>query len=185
MAYPTDEEVAAFCGVTDPSTLSALRLSVIAEFERRAGWAHFLSTPGTRYFSCAGDPDLWLDCGLLAVSSLEVDGVAMVENTDYELWPYNARPAKKIRFRSVPHCEPRGIVVTGEWGYAAACPPDVRLAIMNACRAASEDASSGGAVRITQGPVTIDYGTASALDRILARTPSFAGAIQRYRFRTL
>lgn len=186
MSYPTDAEVAAYAATDVSPALAAVRLAVIAEFERRAGWAYFVAQAGTRYFSCTGEADLWLDCGLVSITSVAVDGVAQTENADYEAWPYNGSPKKKLRFRSVPYADPRGIVVTGEWGFASSCPPDVRLAIMDACRNALGDASGGGAARVTQGPVTVDYGTGGeTLERVLYRTPSFSAAIARYRFRTL
>jgi hypothetical protein len=174
------------------AALAGFLASAIAEFEKRAGWIYFTpSGSGTvLYHSCDGTNDLWLDCGIITLGGMTVDGVAMTEKTDFELWPYNRSPKKRIMFRGIPSCNPRGIAVTANWGYAADVPAPVALGIKDAClamlaeRAASLlSAASGGDVnRLKQGPVEISFQSESKGD-VYEMAPSFCRAVSLYKFR--
>lgn len=202
MAYPVVADIVAYLegegfelDASQMASLGGILSGVIAQWEKDSGWMYFVSSGAgvVHRYSCNGDAILPLDCGIITLASVVVDGVTLTENTDFELWPYNRSPKKEIRFRTIPWCDPRGIVVTATWGYAATCPADVFLEIQKACgaelmertRVSSSVEEGGDAASLKQGPVTIEFDSSSGSGKNSNRPPSFMSAINRYRFRTL
>lgn len=160
-----------------------------AEFERLAGWRPFLGTTQTRKFDAPEGEMLFLCGGLLALTSLTVDGTAYVADTDFYLMPGNAELAGEpwtwVEFASAPSCARRGIVIVGTWGRVTAIPEAVRHAVLclgaEAAMPSIVAAKSGGAQQWTEGDVTERYGP----DGLAAITggwrASAAAAARRYR----
>lgn len=107
-------------------------------------------TNSTRYYDGNGMTKLKID-DLRSITSLSVDGVALVENTDYYLYPLNAttdgkpyewveliQPETRLNTNSriavtSPYVFERGqrnIVITGKFGYSITVPKSVKLAAL-------------------------------------------------------
>jgi|GEM_PF-5392481 len=111
--------------------------SAVVDFEQRTGWAPFLAanTDSTRYYAAADDRGLLsLDGGLVAITSLNVNGQAYTQNTDYWLRRSNAvavhAPYEQIQFATcragaLHSAAPDRIAITGRWGYTATLPANV------------------------------------------------------------
>lgn len=103
----------------------------------------------TKYFNGNGSKRINIG-DLREVTSVTVDGVALVQNTDYYLYPLNAgsegRPYTAIelvqpetnyananpRSGGVPYIFEelqRNVVVVGKWGYSEEAPADIQLAL--------------------------------------------------------
>lgn len=142
MAMPTGTELAAFLvarGIltevpADVSDMDDIMLSVVAGWERDTGWKPFLSPAGelTRTYELQGNL-LFLECGLITVDTLEVDGNELTEGTDFWLQPANEDRKTRILFNNLQSSQPSGIEINGHWGYTYDIDdcPDVTRALLS------------------------------------------------------
>jgi|GEM_PF-3159285 len=151
---------------TSPVDLVGAAAAGQAQFEMIAGWRPFLGATQTRKFDGPPEGRLFLGAGLLALTSLTVDGTAFVADTDFYLMPDNAdlagAPWTWVEFASAPSCSRRGVVIVGTWGRVTAIPEVVRHAVL--CFGAIEAMpsiiaeKSGGVQQWTEGDVSERYG---------------------------
>jgi hypothetical protein len=106
----------------------------------------FAPATATRTYYASQSSILWID-DLISITSLTRDGIALVNNTDYEARPLNldvARPhydrlirlsgRTEIGWSTSQNPRPR-VAITGSWGYAAAVPgPVARACLIMAAR---------------------------------------------------
>jgi hypothetical protein len=126
-----------------------------AKWENTTGYKPFLGATQTRYFDPPGPHSsrsysqlkggrsvLWLDTGLVSVTSVTVDTVAYTQTApgsstlnDYWLEPANApddgRPYEQINFWGPVYGLPNSVVVVGTWGFGAAIPDDAFQGMLN------------------------------------------------------
>lgn len=153
MAYITEQEIEQYSGVDIPSTMSTLLASIISSIEKiieeTTGRKFVAPNPDddtTRYYDGNGLKRLNID-DIRSITSLVVDGVSLVKDTDYYLYPLNAiadsKPYEAIELiQSIsgsnrnPRAgttyifeeDQRNIVITGKFGYSASLPAPIKLA---------------------------------------------------------
>ena len=160
-AYPTDAdllELIQSTGVIDTSgtNFGRMRLqdkidSAIGDWEQRTGWEPFLADgvdvtrlydpPGpnvTRQGGIlnlrGGGKKLFLDAGLVALTSLNVAGIAYELGTMFWLRPDNAPARRKpftwIEFLVPVFGSPQSVSITGRWGFWTAIRQQVFEAVL-------------------------------------------------------
>lgn len=202
MSYWTSAEIKTYIesdtftlSASDEAILDDIRDGVISEFETRTGWnGNFVAQSGTQYYTLSGRSQrMVLDVPAITVSSFTIDGSAQTVNSDYWLEPLNDARKLFIDLGYPRSSAVRGAVVVGTFGYAAACPADVNIAIAEAVLAVYRDrvnaqgsVEDGGDVsELKQGPVSIkfDGSSRSSIAKVLNRCPSFGTAVEIYTFR--
>jgi Phage gp6-like head-tail connector protein len=143
----------------DDSTLERIITSVSREIENFCGGRRFYALSETRYYTARWDNDLLVD-DVLTVSSLatDQDGDRIYETvwatTDYDLYPLNATldggPYWKIGVAPngnywFPAGVPRGVKLTGSFGYATTTPAEIEQACLfqSALAARAKDSPTG------------------------------------------
>lgn len=153
MAYITEQEIEQYSGIDIPSTMSTLLGEIISGIEKlieeTTGRKFVAPTPDndeTRYYDGNGLKRLNID-DLRSITSLVVDGVSLVKDVDYYLYPLNAvadgKPYEAIELvQSIsgsnrnPRAgttyifeeDQRNVVITGKFGYSASLPSAIKLA---------------------------------------------------------
>jgi hypothetical protein len=195
MAYPVGSDLAAALvarGIltavpADTTELSDIMSGVCTEFERDSGWLPFLYPGGetTRTFDPPTTPVLFLNVGLLDITTFEVSDTAQVAGEDYWLEPAGSGPYTRIRFAYQPAGEPQSIEINGEWGYTTVLPADLERALIGKAVAvylrdtANAYVGIGGVpTRIKQDDVEKEYGENGTLIKQFER--AYANAVSRY-----
>lgn len=164
MAYVTKQQVKNYLGITWTAELDSFIDTLISSAEKfieefcgdsRFGKRSFEApSPDeavVKYFNGNGRERLYIG-DVRSISSLVVDGVTLVENTDFYTYPLNAvaeeKPIIAIELvqpeTSTANANPRqgstipyifeelqrSVVATGKWGYSAVVPNDITLATM-------------------------------------------------------
>lgn len=163
MAYITKSEIEQYLGLQIDASLQTFMDTLIAMAQeyieiycgggivaRRVFDA--ADTDSTRYFDGKGLTRLKID-DLRAITSMSADGVALVANTDYYLYPLNAiadgrpyewieliQPQTRISGNQNSRIEvtspysfwdnQRNITIVGKFGYSTAVPKSVKLAAL-------------------------------------------------------
>lgn len=174
--------------VTDDlsDTLQAAIDGAVDTFQENTGWTPFLAadTDSTRYFDApgarqpsgrtGGGKKLFLDGGLVSLTSLKIDGVLQTAGSDFFLQPYNNETCTKVLFDAGVYCESKGIEIVGRWGYGTVIPEAVweavrdkaasrMLASLGNLRRVNSEASQGSQVKAKEtGPVRTEYATVDA-----------------------
>ena len=161
MSYVTKDEVKKYLGVNFTSGLDTFVDKVISatekyverycgedKFGKRVFVAPDPDVASTRYFNGNGDTRLYVG-DLQEITSLVVDGVELVEDEDYMLYPLNpndgeayqwielVQPVTRIntnsRLGSAPYIFEVGqanVEVEGKWYFTETPPDDVQLAVL-------------------------------------------------------
>ena len=164
MAYATKTEIKNYLGITWDAGLDSFIDTLIASatkfIEEHCGESRFgkriFEKPSpdsavVKYFDGNDEQRLYIG-DVRSISSLVVDGVTLVENTDYYTYPLNAvaegKPIIAIELvqpeTSLGNANPRSgstipyifealqrsVVITGKWGHSATVPSDISLATM-------------------------------------------------------
>lgn len=195
MAYPNGSDLAAALvtrGILsavpgDVTNLADIISGVCTEFERDTGWVPFLYPGGetTRNFDPPTTPVLFLNVGLLDVTTFTVSDTAQTVEEDYWLEPAGSGPYTRIRFAYQPSGNPQTIEINGQWGYTATLPADVERALLGKAMAVylrdtanGYNGIGGSPTRITQDDVSKDYGENGTLIKQFER--AYANAVARY-----
>jgi hypothetical protein len=110
--------------VVDAQDLDAACLAACEQWEQDSRYTPFLQTSATNTARSYDPPNgkmMQLSRGLIALESVEADGVELVSGEDYRLRPLNAaadgRPYLAIEFLRRISAQPGGIEISGVWGY--------------------------------------------------------------------
>lgn len=185
--------------------------AIVQEVCDRTGYSTFLgSGSAVRYFTPpdyrSGQSILELLDGLIACTEVRVDyhgtgdtGTALTLGSDYNLLPFEAadlsRPWTRILFirssnapfvfGSIPLADPtytlKTVKITGTWGYSAAIPTDLWMAVRNMAAAQCVIQARRGTGQLTtlkDDDVTLSYDSANALCQ--AETKQLERMIQKY-----
>lgn len=144
MAWITASDVKTYLNIssgTDDALLASLIVAAQSLLERTTGRTFEASVDTTRYFDAVEDVDgrtlyVWDD--LCAITSVvNGDGVA-VNASQYLTEPRHAPPYYALRLKiatgltwTYTDSPENAIAITGRWGYAQTCPPDVRQACLD------------------------------------------------------
>jgi hypothetical protein len=195
MAYPVGSDLAAALvarGIlsavpADTTALSDIMAGVCTQFERDTGWVPFMYPGGetTRTFDPPVGNILFLNVGLIDITTFTVSDEAQTVEEHYWLEPAGSGPYTRIRFSYNPGGNPQSIEINGMWGYSTALPNDVEQALMGKAIAEYMQITSnayvgiGGApTRIKQDDVEKEYGEAGTLIKML--TASYRSCVARY-----
>jgi hypothetical protein len=143
-------------------------LSAVAEWEALTGYSPFKqeSADSTRNYDSpiwTGTPNvLAFGCGYTTVTSVTVDGTALVLATDYWLEPHDApsdlKPWTRIRFASCWDVDPQKVVVIGKRGYASSIPDLAWYAVLDLANMSVLDSTVGGPLeKLKQGTVEFTF----------------------------
>jgi len=128
------------------SQLANAASRAIDRYTGRAPGAYYADVPSVRYIDGSGTPRLWI--GELAAAPAQVwvaesgDGSSYVpwDDTEYICWPYDAleRGEPYLRLdidllngtKGIWYAYPRAVKISGQWGYSAYPPADVKQACL-------------------------------------------------------
>lgn len=195
MAYPNGSDLAAALvarGIlsavpADVTTLGEIISGVCTEFERDTAWIPFLYPGGetTRTFDPPATSLLFLNVGLIEITTFTVSDTAQVADENYWLEPSGSGPYTRIRFAYQPSGNPQTIEINGQWGYTTTLPADVERALLGKAMAVYlRDVANayvgigGSAQRIKQDDVEKDYGNDGTL--IKQFESSYRSCVARY-----
>lgn len=173
--WPTETEVTSAVearGGTVPAgvDLTDEIAAAVYQFERLTGFQPFKAetSDSTRNYDTqryTGTPYvLDFGCGYVSITSISVDGTALVLGTDYWLEPSDApsdaKPWTRARFATIYSSTPQAIEIVGKRGYASSIPDLAWSAVLDMVNMAVMAAEFGSDVeRIKQGPVEIQFKT--------------------------
>jgi len=173
MAYPTLAQAKVFLGISgsgDDTSLTQILNGVIKTVERRTGRV-FVAAAETRYFSVRSpyvnrDPlALNLFADLVSVTTLTNGDAEVITSAYYNLISLTgAAPYYRVELKPgngyVWRSDGAGgrVSIAGTWGYSAACPADLFLAIMEQVGNVAGSRAQGGGVTVTKGGFVVDYG---------------------------
>lgn len=199
--YPVGSDVAAAwtalgLAVPEGTDWDAEVAGAVAELEERTGFTPFrnlaenesgdLSDPrnfGFRYFTLQESSRLDLRGGILLDLAVVVDGVALVDGTDfYGVQRDPMGPVREIHFTTLTCSRQNGVAVSGRWGCVTSLPRTVWDALIKKAMANVLQVAlgpSGAVIREKAGPVEYDYAEAGSL--LKAWTAKFDDACDRYR----
>lgn len=157
MAYVTKTEIEQYTGLsiaeTMTSFLTKLTTAVQNFVENYTGrWFEDDDEAATRYYDGNGCTKLAID-DIREITSIEVDGIALVADDDYYTYPLNAtedgvpieridliQPETKVNTNSramllgssnyIFEKKQRSVKITGKWGYSTVPPEDIKLAVL-------------------------------------------------------
>ena len=182
MAAPSNADLGALlvaAGVIEESPTSGAEYDVltraiafaVAKLKAETGWNPFEGAAGTRYFTADGYNTLFLDQGLLSLTSVTIDGTTYAVNDDFYLYPANAStdgiPYRELLFVSNISSLMNGVVIVGTWGRMATYDSSATeailagAAIMAGATLAGVDVPLSAVVEIVQGPVKEKYSDSS------------------------
>lgn len=166
-AYPTANDLQTYltnAGLYDADQhpdLDALSKAAATAWERVTGWIPFLSS-GTdaartfivqprrtdNYLPRWASRRLFLQAGILSVTSITVNGTALTQGEDWDFLPRTGAEMAPPYTDIWLNCALAPVVITGKWGYCETLPDDVRQIILQAAAQAAfpqiEFASTGG-----------------------------------------
>ncbi len=197
--WPTPAEVqaqlelsGAMAGVSDDlsDVIQVAINATVLDFSNITGWSPFLSTgvDSTRNFDAPGPYNngymgrqgggnkLFLEAGLISVTSIKIDGVLQVADTDYKLVaPDVGYPSTKVLFlKGRVYSEPLGIEIIGKWGFGTNIPADAWEAVrdksaatmlgpLGTLRRVTAEAAQSAQIKAKEtGPVRTEYATFDA-----------------------
>lgn len=194
MAIVTPSQISAYLGALTPaqnSLVPGILAGVCNSFQQATGWLHFEPTVDTLEITPDNSLNYVLDCALLSLTSISVDGVALTSD-QYILYPRNYTRKRFVTFLVAP--QGQTISIAGTWGYGET-PADVVIAFADAVgavlagRTAMVNGMSAGGVlsKVKQGPVELTYQTGDSVVSTadLMSIPAYANAVKAYRFRSL
>lgn len=201
-AFPSGDDLSAFLISEEycleaPANADVIAGAVEAMFIRETGWPEFLieATKTTHRFDPPGltalGQVLELKRGLLTAETVTVGytgvgtGTELEEETDYFFEPEDGgtdcNPYTSLSFTRGVGGGQRSIAIYGGWGYTSEIPEDIWLACLQQGAANwMRDQAAGGAQRIKQGPVEIEFGTSKADSKLGQLDGAFRSAVARH-----
>lgn len=194
-AYPTAAELTARLedqGVRVPVGLENFLLSTIQVFEESTGFRPFLGYGASAEDYTFDPPEtnelMSLLGGFWEIESVEIDGRAFTETTDYILRPLDAvhlgRGWDVIEFLRHPGTKRASIVINGKRGYAENLPVDAYEGIIAGASAVCIAPSLLGVIArpsmIKQGQFQIS-GSGEMADKAVVYAELFASTVSKYR----
>lgn len=145
-------------GTYGGARLEAVMGAAVDAFETETGWNPFLAdeTDSARTFYGPFGPMFEFDAALVSITSITVDGVALVAGTNYKAYPPSGEATLWLKLDQGGD----EMVVTGKWGRVDALPLDVTEALYYRAWTYLDDAGMGGVhgvLRERVGDVDIQY----------------------------
>jgi hypothetical protein len=165
MAYPVGSDLAAALvarGIltevpADTTELSDIMSGVCTEFERDSGWVPYLYPGGetTRTFDPPNTPVLFMNVGLIDITTFTVSDDAQTADVDYWLEPAGSGPYTRIRFAYQPSGNPQTIEINGQWGYTTVLSADVERALIGKAIVRYLETQSNGVIGLGGSPTRL------------------------------
>jgi hypothetical protein len=195
MAYPTGTDLAGYLIATglvsepdaDTAHYNDVMAAVALDWEKDTGWIPFL-TPDLgeeeteeRTFDGAEGYRLFPSVGILTLDTLTISGTSYtVDEHFYLSHRFKGGPWMAIDFSFYVSGYRQSIVIAGTFGFQATLDKAVeRALLMRGAREVLDSAMTTGELRKeTVGPVTYEYDTSAARDRM---TSVYDDAVKRYK----
>jgi len=215
MSYITQQQVKNYLGITWDAGLDTFIDTLIASatrfveefcgddrFGRRVFEAPSPDTAVTKYFNGNGEQRLYIG-DFRSLTSVTVDGVALVENTDYFAYPLNAaaegKPYTAIELvqpetnfsnanprsgNSIPYIFEelqRSVVILGKWGFSATAPADITMAMMKLVGGVIKENIGDSDLREVTVETLGEYSTSFAKIKDIAHAVDIAAILSPYK----
>lgn len=166
LSYPNAVELAEFLydsGViksypVDYTLYETAVSAAVAAFLRETKWDLFIAEQSDSVTDYRDWEDDYLDFedGYVSITSVEIDGVAATEFTDYRAFPAKGSPKRSLSLFRIPN---EKVTVTGRRGYCDSLPDDAYRAILSygASLAWSQLNTLGVISSVKQGDVQYTY----------------------------